>query len=115
LVGMCRASYAYQPKDKNDEALRLTLKELAEERHPFGCPILRVILKREGVVTNHKRTERIHQEEGASFEAKEAEEESSRITGHAAAGRTYQPAVVNGFCLGQHHSRAQIQATGYSR
>jgi len=67
LVGMCRASYAYQPKGKDDEALRLRLKELAEQRRRFGCPRLHVMLKREGVVINHKRVERIYREEGLSL------------------------------------------------
>jgi putative transposase len=70
LVGMWRASYVYQPKGKDDEVLRLRLKELAEQRRRFGCPRLHVMLKREGVVINHKRTERIYREEGLSLRLK---------------------------------------------
>ena len=39
------------------------MKELAEKRRRFGCERLHLILKREGLVVNHKRTERIYQEE----------------------------------------------------
>lgn len=40
------------------------MKELAQQRRRFGCPRLHVMLKREGLVMNHKRTERIYREEG---------------------------------------------------
>jgi len=46
------------------------LKELAEQRRRFGCHRLHVILKREGIVTNHKKTERIYREEGLSLRLK---------------------------------------------
>ena len=39
------------------------MKELAEKRRRFGGERLHLILKREGLVVNHKRTERIYREE----------------------------------------------------
>jgi len=57
-------------KIADDEAVRLRLKELAEQRRRFGCHRLHVILKREGLVINHKRTERIYREEGLSLRLK---------------------------------------------
>ena len=39
------------------------MKEMAEQRRRFGCRRLHVMLKREGLVTNHKRTERLYREE----------------------------------------------------
>jgi len=59
--------YRHQAKGKNDKALRLRPKELVEERHRFGCPRLHVMLKRESVVINHKRTERIYRKERLSL------------------------------------------------
>lgn len=56
--------YRYRPKPNNDDALRHRLRELAEQRKCFGSPRLHIMLKREGMVTNHKRTERIYREEG---------------------------------------------------
>jgi putative transposase len=79
LVGMCRASYAYQPKGKDDGVLRLRLKELAEQRRRFGCPRLHAMLKREGVVINHKRTERIYREEGLSLRLKKRKKKAAVI------------------------------------
>ena len=40
------------------------MRELAGERKGFGSPRLHIMLKREGLVVNHKRTERIYREEG---------------------------------------------------
>jgi putative transposase len=56
--------YRYEPKHGNDDALRKRLRELAGERKRFGSPRLHIMLKREGLVINHKRTERIYREEG---------------------------------------------------
>jgi hypothetical protein len=41
--------------------------ELAEDRRRFGSPRLHELLRREGLVQNHKRTERIYQEENLSL------------------------------------------------
>jgi len=41
--------------------------ELAEDRRRFGSPRLHALLRREGLVQNHKRTERIYQEENLSL------------------------------------------------
>jgi len=70
LVGVCRATYVYRPRDKVDEVLRRRLRELAGQRRRFGCPRLHVMLKRESLVINHKRTERIYREERLSLRLK---------------------------------------------
>ena len=57
VVGLCRATCDYRSRrNGHDEALRARLRELAEQRRRFGCPRLHVMPKREGLVTNHKRT-----------------------------------------------------------
>jgi putative transposase len=43
------------------------MKEIAEQRKRFGCRRLHVMLKREGLVNNHKRTERLYREEKLSL------------------------------------------------
>lgn len=50
--------------------LRTRLRELAGQRKRFGSPMLHLILKREHLVVNHKRTERIYREEGLSLRRK---------------------------------------------
>jgi putative transposase len=63
LVGLCRNTLGYKPKPDKDEVLRSRMKELAEKRRRSGCQMLHLMLKREGLVINHKRTERIYSEE----------------------------------------------------
>ena len=46
------------------------MRELAQLRRRYGCPRLHVLLKREGLVINHKRTERLYREEGLSLRLK---------------------------------------------
>jgi putative transposase len=43
---------------------------LAEQRKRFGSPRLHILLKREGLVVNHKRTERLYREEGLALRRK---------------------------------------------
>jgi putative transposase len=50
--------------------LRHRLREIAAQRRRFGSPRLHVLLKREGLVINHKRTERIYKEEGLALRRK---------------------------------------------
>lgn len=68
LIGQWRSSMGYEPKpDPEGERLRVRLKELAERRSTWGCPMLHAVVKREGLVVNHKRTERIYKEERLSL------------------------------------------------
>ena len=59
LTGISPSVYRYQSKQGDDDVLRLRMRELAGERKRFGSPRLHIMLKREGLVINHKRTERI--------------------------------------------------------
>ncbi len=67
LVGLCRASYDYRPVARDDDALRQKISQLAHQRRRFGCPRIHILLRREGMIVNHKRTERIYREEGLSI------------------------------------------------
>lgn len=61
VVGLSRTSFGYRERVKADEeGLRRRLRELAQERRRFGCRRLHVMLRREGVRINHKRTERLY-------------------------------------------------------
>jgi putative transposase len=67
LVGITRASYDYKLVARNDDRLRERIRELAYQRRRFGSPRIHLLLRREGLVINHKRTERIYREEGLSL------------------------------------------------
>lgn len=78
-VGLCRSSHRYQAKPKNDEAIRSRLRELAEQRRKFGAPRLHILLRREGHLINHKRTERLYKEEGLSLRLKKSRKRISHL------------------------------------
>lgn len=79
MVGLCRSSCRYQAMPKNDEEIRSRLRELAEERRKFGAPRLHTMLRREGHLINHKRTERLYREEGLSLRMKKRKKRTSHL------------------------------------
>lgn len=81
LIGIWRTSFTYKSKEKNpDEAvIRARLKEHAQKRRRFGCPRLHVMLRRDGFIINHKRTERIYKEEGLSLRRKRRKKMASTL------------------------------------
>jgi len=65
LVGVGRATVRYRPRERPDAGpLRRRLLALAGERPRFGYRRLHALLRREGVVVNHKRIERLYREDG---------------------------------------------------
>ena len=55
--------YRYASRRGDDEGVRARLRELAAIRRRFGYRRLYILLKREGVVVNHKKLYRIYREE----------------------------------------------------
>ena len=70
LTGVSPSVYRYEGERGSDNELRTRMRELAGERKRFGSPRLHIMLKREGLVVNHKRTERIYREEGLGLRRK---------------------------------------------
>ncbi|MDA1215801.1 MAG: IS3 family transposase [Chloroflexi bacterium] len=70
LAGVTPSVYRYEPKQGSDDDLRQRMRDLAGQRKRFGSPRLHIMLKREGLVVNHKRTERIYREEGLALRRK---------------------------------------------
>jgi putative transposase len=65
LVGIGRSTLRYRSRPRPEEdSLRRRLHELAAARPRFGYRRLHVLLRREGVIVNHKRVERLYREEG---------------------------------------------------
>jgi transposase InsO family protein len=54
----------YRSRRPDDAALRSRIRELAAERRRFGYRRLHVLLRREGLVLNRKKTQRLYREEG---------------------------------------------------
>ena len=72
LTGVSPSVYRYEGKQGSDDELRARMRELAGERKRFGSPRLHIMLKREGLVVNHKRDRAYLQGGGAWPTEKEA-------------------------------------------
>lgn len=66
IVGADRSTIRYRSRRNDDALLRGRLRELATERRRFGYRRLHVLLRQEGYVVNHKRTQWLYREEGLS-------------------------------------------------
>lgn len=62
-TGFCRMTVRYETTRPDDRVLRERLTELARERRRFGYRRLHVLLRREGLVVNHKKLFRLYREE----------------------------------------------------
>jgi len=68
LVGIGRSTMRYRVCSRGDDAaLRRRLGELADARPRFGYRRLHALLRREGIVVNHKRIERLYRLEGLAI------------------------------------------------
>ena len=71
VISLPRATKRYEPKpDPVNDLVSARLQEIAEKRPRFGAPRLHVMLRREGLKINHKRTERIYRSLGLSLRKK---------------------------------------------
>ena len=66
LLRCCRMTIRYASKRDGDTALRGRMKAIAHERRRFGNRRIHVLLRREGVIINHKRLFRLYREEKLS-------------------------------------------------
>lgn len=117
LTGWNRSSLQYQPQAKNDTTERNRLKELAAAHPRWGCPMLHDVLRAEGVVINHKRTERLYREEQLSLRRKHRKKlpaEKSFDFVSATIGDTIQISRVQAVWIGR-HDRRRIQLSRQSR
>jgi len=66
VIGADRTSVRYRSRRPDDAGLRERMRTLAGERRRFGYRRLHVLLRREGLVMNRKKTQRLYREEGLS-------------------------------------------------
>jgi len=64
VIDADRKSVRYRSTQGNDAALREKLRDLANQRRRFGYRRLHILLRREGVMINRKKTQRLYCEEG---------------------------------------------------
>src|SRR5881227_1220806 len=66
LIGLAPNTYRYASCRLDDAGIRARLKDLANERRRFGYRRLHILLRREGVMLNHKKLFRLYREERLS-------------------------------------------------
>lgn len=71
LAQISAPGYRYKSRRESDDVLRQRMKELAAKRIKAGCPMLHKLLKREKLVVNHKKSERIYNEENLKIRLKQ--------------------------------------------
>lgn len=81
LVGLARSTMRYEAVEKNDDALRIRLRDLASVYVRYGMPRLHVLLRREGWIVNHKRVYRLYKEEGLDLRTKKRKKQVSQPRG----------------------------------
>lgn len=64
VINADRTSVRYRSRRGDDTELRRRLRELANQRRRFGYRRLHILLRREGVMINRKKTQRLYVEEG---------------------------------------------------
>lgn len=74
---MNRSTARRQKLADKDEALRSRMKILADQRKRFGAPRLHILLQQEGLVINHKRTERIYSEEHLALRKRKSKKQAA--------------------------------------
>jgi putative transposase len=79
LVGLNRRTFRRPVPADADNEVRQRLRELAQALPRFGSPRLHVLLRREGLVKNHKRAERLYREEGLSLRMKRRKKRPSHL------------------------------------
>lgn len=70
LLMISRSSYRYVPQDNDDEVVLKRMKTLARQKPRYGVRRLHILLRKEGLVINHKRTERLYRKEALALKNK---------------------------------------------
>lgn len=79
LANLGRSTFKYKPKPNSDEMLINRLKQLAQQKRRYGAKRLHHLLRKEGLVKNHKRTERLYRQEGLSIRTKKRKRLVSKL------------------------------------
>lgn len=70
IVSLSRSVLQYRPAARSDAAVLERLRVLAAENRRYGYLRLHALLRREGLVANHKRTWRLYRAEGLQVRTK---------------------------------------------
>lgn len=70
VIMLSKSVFYYKHKGRNDEFLRMRIKEIAATRVRYGFWRIYILLRREGFMDNHKRVYRVYCEEGLNLRSK---------------------------------------------
>lgn len=77
---MARSGHYYRFKLRQEEPEIVNrMKALIEQQNTIGCEMMHEVLRREGLIKNHKRTERIYREQGFSLKVRKRKRRISQI------------------------------------
>ena len=77
---MVRSGHYYKMKLRNQEPRIIErMMSLIEAQNTMGCEMMHEILRREELVVNHKRTERIYREQGFSLKLRKRKRRFSQV------------------------------------
>lgn len=79
VVQLHRSSCRYEVKSDGNDELRDILKVLAAARPRWGQERLHVLVRRQGYLVNHKRTERLYRELGLSLRLRKRSKRASTV------------------------------------
>lgn len=79
LIGLPLSSWYYNAKPDDNQQIRAKLRELAAERRRWGCRQMHEVLRREGILINHKRTERLYREEQLQIKIRRRKKTAAKL------------------------------------
>jgi len=83
VIGAGRTSMRYRSRRDDDGSLREKLRRLAYQRRRFGYRRLHVLLRREGIRINRKKTQRLYRDEGLAVRrSRSPQTHSTQIVAH---------------------------------
>jgi len=119
LIGITRRGLKRAPTEDRNRKLRQRLRELAEQRRRWGCPMLYLMLRREGWRANHKRVERLYREEGLALRRRRRRKRLSHLRvareRPVAANQTWAVDFIHDSLLSGRHFRAFAVLDQWSR
>ena len=99
VIDADRKSVRYRSTRDDDAELREKLRELANQRRRFGYRRLHILLRREGIMINRKKTQRLGQTDRVVICLK-----LGRIADHQTIDRTSSAGAAPLKCFGTHLS-----------
>jgi putative transposase len=76
VIAADRSGIRYQSRRDDDGMLRDKLRDLAHQRRRFGYRRLHILLRREGITINRKKTQRLYREEGLTVRRRKGRKRS---------------------------------------